>query len=92
MCGFRAGALIFGIWANPNRPRIWEAQIDQLMQKQMVELNYGKRKQLYDQVQQIIAAQSSLRLPGHAQHSGGRPKESGEFQTGHSGTQHAVEC
>ncbi len=35
----------------------WEAQIDQLMQKQMVELNYARRKRLYDQVQQIIAAQ-----------------------------------
>ena len=34
----------------------WEAQIDQLMKKQMVELKYGQRKRLYDQVQQIIAA------------------------------------
>jgi len=34
----------------------WEAQIDQLMQKQMVQLNYKQRKQLYDQVQEIIAA------------------------------------
>jgi len=34
----------------------WEAQIDQLMQKQMVELNYGRRKRLYDQVQETIAA------------------------------------
>jgi peptide/nickel transport system substrate-binding protein len=33
----------------------WEAQIDQLMQKQMVEIKYSKRKQLYDQVQEIIA-------------------------------------
>jgi peptide/nickel transport system substrate-binding protein len=34
----------------------WEAQIDRLMQKQMVELKYKERKHLYDQVQQIIAA------------------------------------
>jgi len=34
----------------------WEAQIDQSMQKQMVQLNYKVRKQLYDQVQEIIAA------------------------------------
>jgi peptide/nickel transport system substrate-binding protein len=34
----------------------WEAQIDQLMQKQMVELKYKERKHLYDQVQEIIAA------------------------------------
>lgn len=33
----------------------WEAQIDRLMQKQMVELKYKERKHLYDQVQQIIA-------------------------------------
>jgi len=34
----------------------WEAQIDQLMQKQMVQLNYKERKKLYDQVQEIITA------------------------------------
>ena len=34
----------------------WEAQIDQLMQKQMIELNYNRRKRLYDQAQEIIAA------------------------------------
>jgi peptide/nickel transport system substrate-binding protein len=33
----------------------WEAQLDQLMQRQMVELSYRKRKQLYDQAQEIIA-------------------------------------
>jgi peptide/nickel transport system substrate-binding protein len=34
----------------------WEAQIDQLMQKQMVQLNYKERKRVYDQVQEIITA------------------------------------
>jgi len=34
----------------------WEAQIDQLMQQQMVTLKYKDRKRLYDQVQEIIAA------------------------------------
>jgi peptide/nickel transport system substrate-binding protein len=34
----------------------WEAQIDQLMQSQMVQLKYKERKHLYDQVQVIIAA------------------------------------
>jgi peptide/nickel transport system substrate-binding protein len=34
----------------------WEAQIDQLMQKQMVQLKHKERKHLYDQVQEIIAA------------------------------------
>jgi peptide/nickel transport system substrate-binding protein len=32
----------------------WEAQIDHLMQEQMVEIKYNKRKQLYDHVQEII--------------------------------------
>ncbi|MBZ5570691.1 MAG: ABC transporter substrate-binding protein [Acidobacteriia bacterium] len=34
----------------------WEALIDQLMQKQMVQLKYKERKHLYDQAQEIIAA------------------------------------
>jgi peptide/nickel transport system substrate-binding protein len=34
---------------------LWEAQLDQLMQKQMVELSYNKRKRLYDQAQEIIS-------------------------------------
>jgi peptide/nickel transport system substrate-binding protein len=33
----------------------WEAQLDQLMEKQMIELNYRKRKLLYDQAQEIIS-------------------------------------
>jgi peptide/nickel transport system substrate-binding protein len=35
----------------------WEAQIDQLMQKQMVTLKYKDRKHLYDQAQEIIATE-----------------------------------
>jgi peptide/nickel transport system substrate-binding protein len=35
----------------------WEAQIDDLMRKQMVQVKYKERKHLYDQVQEIIAAQ-----------------------------------
>jgi len=34
----------------------WEAQIDQLMQQQMVQLKYKDRKHLYDDVQEIISA------------------------------------
>ena len=34
----------------------WEAQIDQFMQKQMVQLKYKERKHLYDEVQETIAA------------------------------------
>jgi peptide/nickel transport system substrate-binding protein len=33
----------------------WERELDQLMQRQMVTLDYPKRKQLYDRAQQIIA-------------------------------------
>jgi peptide/nickel transport system substrate-binding protein len=33
----------------------WEREIDQLMQRQMVTLDFAKRKQLYDRVQQLIA-------------------------------------
>jgi peptide/nickel transport system substrate-binding protein len=35
----------------------WEREIDQLMNQQMVTLDYHKRKKLYDRVQQIIAEQ-----------------------------------
>jgi peptide/nickel transport system substrate-binding protein len=34
----------------------WEREIDQLMQQQMVTLNYETRKRLYDRVQQLISA------------------------------------
>jgi peptide/nickel transport system substrate-binding protein len=33
----------------------WEREIDQLMQQQMITMDYAKRKQLYDRVQQLIA-------------------------------------
>jgi len=33
----------------------WEREIDQLMQRQMVELDYNQRKRTYDRVQQIIS-------------------------------------
>ncbi len=35
----------------------WESEIDGLMQRQLVTLNYAKRKRLYDRVQEIIAQQ-----------------------------------
>jgi len=35
----------------------WEREIDQLMNQQMVTLDYHKRKKLYDRVQQIVAEQ-----------------------------------
>jgi peptide/nickel transport system substrate-binding protein len=33
----------------------WEAEIDELMHRQLITLDYPKRKHLYDQVQEIIA-------------------------------------
>ncbi len=33
----------------------WEHEVDQLMERQMITLNYEKRKRLYDRVQQLIA-------------------------------------
>lgn len=35
----------------------WEAEIDQLMQKQLATMNYRQRKKLYDRVQEIIATE-----------------------------------
>jgi peptide/nickel transport system substrate-binding protein len=33
----------------------WEAQMDQLMNQQLITMNYARRKRLYDQVQEIVA-------------------------------------
>ena len=35
----------------------WEAELDQLMQKQLVTLNYQQRKKIYDRVQEVLAQQ-----------------------------------
>ncbi len=40
---------------NPATP--WEAEIDQLMQQQLVILNYQRRKKIYDRVQEVLAQQ-----------------------------------
>ena len=40
---------------NESKPATpWEAEIDRLMQQQLVTLDYAKRKRLYDRVQEII--------------------------------------
>jgi peptide/nickel transport system substrate-binding protein len=39
---------------------VWEAEIDTLMEEQLVTLNYAKRKKLYDHVQEILADQMPL--------------------------------
>ncbi|MGC2696607.1 MAG: ABC transporter substrate-binding protein [Candidatus Angelobacter sp.] len=35
----------------------WEAELDQLMQKQLVTMNYAQRKKIYDRVQEVLAQQ-----------------------------------
>ncbi|MBZ5531986.1 MAG: ABC transporter substrate-binding protein [Acidobacteriia bacterium] len=35
----------------------WEAEIDKLMQQQLVTVNYRQRKKLYDRVQEVMAAE-----------------------------------
>jgi peptide/nickel transport system substrate-binding protein len=43
---------------NESKPATpWEAEIDRLMQQQLVTLDYAKRKRLYDRVQEIVAEQ-----------------------------------
>src|ERR1700723_3332580 len=45
------------LW-HPNQTKpatAWESQMDGLMEKQLVTLDYAKRKQLYDRVQEIVA-------------------------------------
>jgi peptide/nickel transport system substrate-binding protein len=41
---------------NQDKPATpWESEMDQLMQEQLVTLDYAKRKQLYDRVQEIVS-------------------------------------
>lgn len=41
---------------NESKPATpWEAEIDRLMQQQLVTLDYARRKRLYDRVQEIVA-------------------------------------
>ncbi len=45
------------LW-RPNQTKAatpWEAEMDRLMNQQLITLNYGQRKHMYDQVQQIVA-------------------------------------
>jgi peptide/nickel transport system substrate-binding protein len=44
---------LWNLAGKPSTP--WEAEIDKLMQQQEVTLDYAKRKQLYDRVQEIVS-------------------------------------
>ena len=70
----------------------WEAEIDRLMRAQETEMDPKKRKRDYDQVQQIVAAQMPLDLPGQSQHSCRRKDQNRQFPARHSGPLHVVEC
>jgi peptide/nickel transport system substrate-binding protein len=58
----------------------WEREIDQLMNEQMVTLDYRKRKKLYDRVQQIISEQMPFIFLATPNILAGAKAEVGNFQ------------
>ena len=58
----------------------WEREIDQLMNEQMVTLDYHKRKKLYDRVQQIISEQMPFIFLATPNILAGAKAEIGNFQ------------
>jgi peptide/nickel transport system substrate-binding protein len=58
----------------------WEAEIDQLMQKQMVTTEYKQRKRLYDRVQEIIAQQLPVIFLASPDMLAGARNELGNFR------------
>src|SRR6202022_3003662 len=58
----------------------WEREIDQLMNEQMVTLDYHKRKKLYDRVQQIISEQLPFIFLATPHILAGAKAEVGNFQ------------
>jgi peptide/nickel transport system substrate-binding protein len=58
----------------------WEREIDQLMNEQMVTLDYRKRKKLYDRVQQIVSEQMPFIFLATPNILAGAKAEIGNFQ------------
>ena len=58
----------------------WEREIDQMMNEQMVTLDYRKRKKLYDRVQQIISEQMPFIFLATPNILAGAKGEIGNFQ------------
>jgi peptide/nickel transport system substrate-binding protein len=58
----------------------WEREIDQLMNEQMVTLDYKKRKKLYDRVQQIISEKLPFIFLATPHILAGAKAEVGNFQ------------
>jgi peptide/nickel transport system substrate-binding protein len=50
----RGGTHIWNLWPSQILTS-WEAEIDRLMQQQLITLKYQERKRLYDRVQQLVA-------------------------------------
>ena len=50
------------LWYPDEKPPLpaWQAQLDDLMQKQMVTVSYRRRKEIFDRVQEIIAREQPL--------------------------------
>ena len=69
----------------------WEAEMDRLMQQQLVTLDYAKRKQMYDRVQEIVAEESARHMSGESGHSGGSQRSRRKLPSGDPGSLHALE-
>lgn len=50
------------LWCPDEKPPlpVWQAQLDDLMQKQLVAISYRLRKQIFDQAQEIVAREQPL--------------------------------
>lgn len=50
------------LWHPDEKPPLpsWQTQVDELMQKQMVTMNYAQRKKVFDQVQEIVAREQPM--------------------------------
>jgi len=70
----------------------WEKEIDQLMNEQMVTLDFRKRKKLYDRVQQIISEQLPFVFLSRDAHIlAGAKAERRQFSASFAGALHALE-
>ena len=66
--------------AHPATP--WEAEIDRLMNQQMITMDYGHRRQIYDRVQQLIAENLPVIFLATPNVLVGAKNEIGNFQPG----------
>ncbi len=57
----------------------WEAEMDRLMQQQLVTLDYAKRKRLYDRVQANCGRRTARHLSGKSEHLWSEPATASEI-------------